>query len=356
MRPIYLKHVLRKPEGGGEGAGGAGGGGGSAGGEGGAGGDAGGGGSGEGGGAGAGGLMADALKGQQSGGGDGNNGNGAGAGAGGGTGGAGGQGGEGGGSGAAGGDAGAGNNSGGSGNSGAKTRPDFLPEQFWDAEKGEARVESLAKSWADTRAALKNKGGEAPKTPEEYQFRAPEGVTVDKDDPGLKFFRAAAHKAGISNEAFNIAAGEFLKQAHESGLLEPIKPVDAAAEMKKLGEAGDAMVRAVTAWGLQMKENGIWTDEDFAEVVILGSTADGIRALNKLREYYGGDRIPVNTGQQGAALDVQTYYAKMGETDKNGELKVISDPQFRAEMEAEAKRIFGTNPAHSSIPGAGLQR
>lgn len=348
MRPIYLKHVLRKPDDGGEGAGGAGGG--SAGGEGG--GDSGGTGGegGQGGGAGgdkgAGGLMADALKGDKGGeggqadGGDGSGGEG-------GTGG-GGDGGNGGGAGGAG--------AGGEGGTGAAARPEFLPEQFWDAEKGEARLESLAKSWADTRAALKTKGGEAPKTAEEYQFQAPEGLTIDKDDPGLKFFRQAAHKAGISQEAFNTVAGEFLKEAQASGLLEPVKPIDAKAEMAKLGEAGDAMVRAVTAWGMQMKENGIWTDDDFAEVVILGSTAEGIRALNKLREYYGGEKIPTNTGTPARSLDVDTYYAKMGEVDKNGELRIISDPQFKAEMDAEAKRIFGTAPAHSSIPGAGLQR
>lgn len=237
----------------------------------------------------------------------------------------------------------------GSGDSDGKpARPDFLPEQFWDAEKGEPLLESMTKAWKDARSALKNKGGESPKTPDEYKFEAPEGLDVSDKDPGVQFFRQAAHKAGISNEAFNTAVGEFLTLANEAGFL--VKPIDTKEELKKLGPSGDAKMHAIAAWTQNLKDSGVWDERDIGEVALLGATAEGITALNKLREFYGGERIPVES--QGVdQADIQTFYNRMGEKDANGNLRMATDPQFRKETEEMGKRLFGTEPKRTGIRG-----
>jgi hypothetical protein len=233
-----------------------------------------------------------------------------------------------------------------------RTRPEHIPEQFWDAEKREIRHDAMAKAWSDTRTALQNKAGQAPKTPDEYTFTPPEGVTLDADDKLLGEFKKVAHAAGLSNEAFGKIAGEMMK----SGVLQPAA-IDVVAEKAKLGPQADAIIAANTKWGQNMVEAGVWTQEDFNELMILGSTAEGIRALNKMREYYGGERIPTGGESPNHAQSVAEWYAKRNALDpQTGKLRIETDPAYRKQTDEEAVAIFGTGPARSSIPGAGMPR
>lgn len=228
-------------------------------------------------------------------------------------------------------------------------RPDWLPEQFWDDAKKEIKHESMAKSWTDFRQKISG-GTAAPKTPDEYKLELPEGVTV-ADDKLVGEFRKAAHSAGLSQDAFNKVVNEVVK----SGVLD-IQPVDTAAELAKLGPQGQAMVNINTAWGKQLVESGVWDQQDFAEMVILGSTAEGIRAFNKLREYYGGEKIPMGDGTGASMPSIDAWYAKHGEKDASGRLKMETDPVFRKQVEDEGKLLFGTEPARTSPTGAGMPR
>lgn len=236
-----------------------------------------------------------------------------------------------------------------------RTRPAHIPEQFWDAEKREIKLEAFSKSWGDFRAQAQGKAGQAPKTPADYQLTLPEGVTIDKDDKVVAKFREVAHAAGLSNDAFNKIAGDIIA----SGVLQP-EAVDSAAEMAKLGPQAGAMVAAVTKWGENMRDAGIWTEEDFNEVVILGSSAEGIRALNKLREYYGGEKIPTGGESKNTAQSAADWYAKHNApdpTDKTGKrLRIHVDAAYYKEVMEEAKQIFGEGGARSSMPGMGLPR
>jgi len=54
-------------------------------------------------------------------------------------------------------------------------RPDSIPEKFWDAEKGEVRVDDLAKSYGELSALL---GKPKSRAPESYTL--PEGKGVDQ--------------------------------------------------------------------------------------------------------------------------------------------------------------------------------
>ncbi len=229
-----------------------------------------------------------------------------------------------------------------------RARPEHVPEQFWDPDKREIKVEAMSKSWNDFRQASK---GQAPKTPEEYAFTPPEGMTLDKDDKLLPEFRKVAHAAGLSNEAFSKIAGEMMK----SGILQPAL-LDPVKEKEKLGPQADAMIAANETWGKKLVESGVWDQQDYNEMMVLGSSAEGIRALNKMREFYGGEKIPTTTSGTGnAAQNVQGWYAKHNAVDpKTGKLRIEVDEQYRREVDAEAAQIFGNQPARSSIPGAGV--
>ncbi len=229
-------------------------------------------------------------------------------------------------------------------------RPDWLPEQFWDDAKKEIKSEAMSKSWADFRTQASAKAGQAPKAPADYKLDLPEGLKVADDDKLVGEFRKAAHAAGLSNESFNKVITDVMK----SGVLD-VQPVDTAAELTKLGPQGKAMVAAVTTWGKQMVESGVWDQNDFNELVVLGSTAEGMRAINKLREYYGGEKIPVNSGTGSTMPDINAWYAKHSEKDASGRLKMETDPVFRKQVEDEGVLLFGNDPARSSIAGAGVR-
>ena len=66
------------------------------------------------------------------------------------------------------------------------TRPDHIPEQFWDPATNQPRIEAMAKSWTDLRRKVSQGTGQAPETPDAYALPKVEGLTEEilpPDDP-----------------------------------------------------------------------------------------------------------------------------------------------------------------------------
>jgi hypothetical protein len=110
------------------------------------------------------------------------------------------------------------------------TRPDYIPEKFWDAQKGEAKLDQLAISYANLEKAFSSKsqapkkpGADAspedqakyyadlrkftgaPEKPEDYGIKAPdnlpEGVEWNAELAGKAV--GIAHKYGVPPEALH---------------------------------------------------------------------------------------------------------------------------------------------------------
>lgn len=240
---------------------------------------------------------------------------------------------------------------------GKPVRPDDVPEQFWDAEKGVVKNDAVLKSWKDTRAALeaekKNKGGEkAPAKAEDYKFNLPVGddgkavaLKVEPNDEAVKLAQNAAHAAGMSQATFDKFMGAFITGAMP---LMPA-PVDMEAEKKTLGANADAVIGAVHAWGKNLVDTGLWSQDEFQEIVYMGSTAVGIRALNKLRESMGEKPIPLDALTNSSLPSKEELYAKVNDP------KYQTDPSFRAEVDKQFKQVFGEQQAGSSEAGLGVR-
>lgn len=74
------------------------------------------------------------------------------------------------------------------------TRPEHIPEKFWDAEKGEVRLEALAKSYAELEKTRGGKPTDAPKEP----------TTAVTQDAA----QAAVESAGLDFTALNTEYAE----------------------------------------------------------------------------------------------------------------------------------------------------
>lgn len=194
---------------------------------------------------------------------------------------------------------------------GKAVRPDWLPEQFWDAEKAAPRNDQLAKSWRDMRAMVSRGEHKPPETADAYELPRveglPDGLIGGDKDPLWPEVRTAAHAAGVTQKQLAAIAAPFLAavaaQAKAAGVApsDPEAEAQAArdagrAELAKLGPNGHAMVRNVGGWISGLESRGVMTASEVRALKSV-STAEGVRALGKLAEMLGEKPIPVDAMQ-----------------------------------------------------------
>lgn len=204
-----------------------------------------------------------------------------------------------------------------------KLKPEYLPDNFWDADKGEANLEAMAKSWSDLRKMVS-----------QGKHKAPEGGKYDtsalktqdlENDPIAKTYVSWAQKWGISQAAFDEMATQFYEQAQ--AMAPP--PIDPAAEMKQLGPNAQAVVNGMVDWARGLVNKGVWGKDDFEEFKIMGGTAAGLRALMKVREAYEG-RVPIESMPVEGAPSKEELY------------QMVADPKYKtdAAYRQKVERMF----------------
>lgn len=197
----------------------------------------------------------------------------------------------------------------------AVERPDWLPENFWNGEKGEANYEAMAKSWSDMRKLVST-----------GKHKAPEGGKYDtaalSDNPQAEQLVEFAAKHGLSQAAFDELAAQA--KAVADAAAGPV--IDAQAEMKALGPNANAIINGMVGWARGLVQKGIWGADDFEEFKVMGGTAKGMRALMKMREAYEG-RIPVEAAPMEGAPSKEELYAMVGDP------KYKTDAAYRQKVE-----------------------
>jgi hypothetical protein len=184
-------------------------------------------------------------------------------------------------------------------------RPDYIPEQFWDAEKGEAKAGDLS-AWIkrvselEAREAERAKG--VPEKPEGYAptlpetFKAPEGVEVriDPNDPLFVEARQFAKEQGLTQAEFSkMLAIEAKRVANEATKLAEARK----AQKEALGENGQARIDALdTKLKARLTHDevgalwaGIATAAQVAafEKLVGAATSDGVGGFQQ-----GGSKAP----------------------------------------------------------------
>lgn len=134
------------------------------------------------------------------------------------------------------------------------SRPEGVPESFWDKDKGEAKFGDWSKAYEELRsfkAADDARRATLPAQADLYKpelpqdFKLPKGWELKTDDPLYLGWRAFAHESGLSQEAFSKglkvwAATEVAK--HEA-LQTAIKARD-----ESLGQNGPQRVDELNKW------------------------------------------------------------------------------------------------------------
>lgn len=207
-------------------------------------------------------------------------------------------------------------------------RPDWWPENFWKKDDAEPDLEAIAKSWTDLRKQISQGKHKAPEDGN-YDFSA-FGETPD-DDPVKGHVANWAKEYGVSQ----LALDALVKPIVEMGgaQVEQVK-FDAAAEKKALGPNADTIIKGMTEWGAGLVNKGIWGKDDFEEFKVMGGTANGIKALMKLRESYEG-RIPTQSAPVDGAPSKDELFAMVGDP------KYKTDPAYRQKVERMFNQTFG---------------
>jgi hypothetical protein len=189
------------------------------------------------------------------------------------------------------------------------TRPDNIPESFWDAEKNALKTDDLLKSYDDAEKRAKGlrdklaKGWQnVPDDATKYAFELPDTFKETLADGELNeemvdFAKAAAFESGLSQEQFNNFMGRIIPQLHEYGIsLDNREPtpeeVEAQqkeiaeakqAEFQKLGDGADRIIANVRANLQTIKSQNIFTESELDLIQNgLGSSADGVLILDKM--------------------------------------------------------------------------
>tara|TARA_E500000305_G_scaffold110689_2_gene119528 strand:+ start:1084 stop:1854 length:771 start_codon:yes stop_codon:yes gene_type:complete len=211
-------------------------------------------------------------------------------------------------------------------------RPDWLPQRFWDDDKG-ADYEGLAKSQQELYKKLRSGKHDAPEDGN-YDMKFADG-RIAEDDELMTKFKTLASERGFTQDDVESVLGLVL-DATPAEQDEPEAKFDRETEINKLGPNGEEIINGTVKWVEGMVNNGALTAEDFEEFKIVGGTANGIRFLNRVRQYYGERNIPVNSTPDLESVPTEAELQEMVADPRYRE-----DTSFRNKVTADFKRLYG---------------
>lgn len=207
-------------------------------------------------------------------------------------------------------------------------RPEGLPDKFWDEKKG-TDIQGLSKAYAELEKKFHNGDHKAPK---EYDLSAL-GENIPEGDTLLEGYKEWAKENGISQAAFDTLATTF---ANEFGYQEQEQRDLIKSVHEQLGPNSKEIIRSNIDWSESLQRKGVIDQTEFEALNELGATAAGQRLMMKLRERNGEmAKIPVNAD----VSDLKTK-DELQEMVNNPEYR--NNPAFRAKVEREFERSFGT--------------
>jgi hypothetical protein len=250
---------------------------------------------------------------------------------------------------------GADDNKGGEGSS-SSGKPNFLPDDYWDADAGAAKVEDI---WnAFQKESERSKGlrqklsqgspgkGEVPDSPDGYEFTPSEALAelkIAPGDDGMKLARTAAHKHGISKEAFNGFVNEFLQGVVSSGALPKEMTEEEQKEqfrqtyeeeVGKLGRDGEKIISGISEWGKKQIGDGVFSKEDFESFSRLVYDAGSARIVQKLISLTGTAQLPHAPALNSSGMSKEELDARIADP------RYESDKAFRNETDRMFRKFY----------------
>ena len=199
-----------------------------------------------------------------------------------------------------------------SGETSANTsKPEFIQDKFWDAERNEVNLENLASSYNSLEKKLGSRTEDLSKqiredlemeklksAPEEYKVNLPElpenvDVSVSDDMEIVQWWKDTAKKNGLSQEQFDQGVEMFVNNAMAT-------LPDINAEMQKLGDNAKERVEAAELWS---KKN--LSPESYQTFSSVASTAEGVKVIEEIMKMTKDSPMPSTPTQVSVAPNLQ---------------------------------------------------
>ena len=222
-------------------------------------------------------------------------------------------------------------------------KPEYVQEQFYNAETGDVDVEKLSKSYNDLRSQF-NKGNHKAPDNGEYDIRSLVEKGIRADDPMLSKTLEWAKDSKLSQYDFSKLANMIVDLQIE-GAVEEERTI--AEEKAALGPKADQRIEAMSNWIQGLERKNVLNNAQAKEAAeIMAGSARGIEVFEKLQKYYGESSAPidVHTADQDSQEELDAMVA-------NPEFK--TNPAFRKQVEKKFEKKYGTeakNPMAHSIP------
>jgi len=169
------------------------------------------------------------------------------------------------------------------------SRPDYIPEKFWNSDAGQVNMEEFSKAYTNLEKYVGGKKDELREViinelseeadsekPESYELpKLPEGVNEEmlEANPMTDWWRQHCDENAYSQEIFEEGINKYI-DSYLGNM------PDIETERGKLGENADARLEAVNSWA-----SSFFSPEEYEAVAsTLGATAEGVEALERMME------------------------------------------------------------------------
>ena len=207
-------------------------------------------------------------------------------------------------------------------------RPDWWPENFWKKDESEPDLEGIAKSWMDLRKQI-SQGKH--KAPADGKYDTSAFGDIPEDDPVRQHVQEWAKEYGISQAAFDKLVGDVVQMQGDQQV-QVQRTVE--QERKALGPNADQIIKGMVDWANGLVRKGVWGKDDFEEFKQMGGTANGIKALMKLREAYEPGRLPTSSVPVDGLPSKEELYQMVADP------KYKEDAGYRQKVERMFQQVF----------------
>ncbi len=190
------------------------------------------------------------------------------------------------------------------------SRPEYVQEKFWNAEKGEVNIENLASSYNSLESKLGSRTEDLTKqiradieneklqnVPEEYKLNVPEldgnvSLDISNDMPIVQWWNQTAKNAGLSQEQYDEGVKVFVDNAIAN-------LPNSDLEIQKLGDAGKERIEAAELWSKKHL-----SPESYNAISGFAATAEGVKALEEVMKLTKDSNMPTTQTQVDVTADI----------------------------------------------------
>lgn len=190
------------------------------------------------------------------------------------------------------------------------TKPDYIQDKFWNAERNEVNIENLASSYNSLESKLGSRtedltkqirtdleNEKLSKVPEQYQLNVPElndniSLDISQDMPIVEWWSNTAKSAGLSQEQYDEGVKVFVENA-----ISNLPNVD--LEIQKLGDSGRERIEAAELWSKKYL-----SPDSYNAISSFASTAEGVKALEEVMKLTKDSSMPTSQTQVDVSADM----------------------------------------------------